>query len=360
VAGLAGAEGEEEAGAALDKKSIYLFYCWKDVMELSVEAIGLSKRYPSVLALDNVKLKVEAGKLFALLGPNGAGKTTLMRILTTQIDVTSGSAKVFGKDVTTDGGEVRKLVSYVPQEMSVWTDITGYENLLIYSKIYGIDGKKREGAIKSALKTMDLLDVAGNLVNTYSGGMVRKLEIASAIMVEPKILFLDEPTIGLDPSARRTVWDKLKWLNRKNGTSVFFSTHYMDEADDYADEIAIISRGKVMKVGSPEELKASVGNETVEIEATARLDGGLVKRIGRIPGIGRVSIDGSRLVAHAKSSDEAINPIMNLLMSSGVSVKSVSSSKPTMDDVFLKYTKGKEQKTLLADIKRARARIRRG
>ena len=326
----------------------------------SVEVNNLSKKYASMLALRDVSFSVEEGMLFALLGPNGAGKTTLMRILTTQIDPTSGSAKVFGKDVCAQSGEVRRLVSYVPQEMSVWADISGYENLLIYAKIYGIPTRRREEAIWSALKTMDLSQSAGRMVNTYSGGMVRKLEMASAIMVEPRILFLAEPTIGLDPSARKTEWEKLRWLNKKEGTSVFFSTHYMDEADLYADEIGIISKGRIMKFGSPEELKSSVGNETVAIESAARLDRGLERKISRLPGISGAHVSGSSLKIMAKSSDEAINPVMNLLISQGIKVKSVSSSKPNMDDVFLKYTKGTEQNTRIADIKKARDRIRKG
>ena len=326
----------------------------------AVDVENLSKKYASVLALRGVSLRVEEGKLFALLGPNGAGKTTLMRILTTQIDSTSGTAKVFGKDVASQSGEVRSMVSYVPQEMSVWSDITAYENLLIYAKIYGIPEKRREDAISSALGTMGLSQMASRMVNTFSGGMVRKLEIASAIMVEPKILFLDEPTIGLDPSARKAVWEKLRWLNRKKGTSVFFTTHYMDEADLYADEVGIISKGRIMKVGSPSELKSSVGNESVRIEAASRLDAKIGKTASRLPGISSAHVSGSTLVAMAKSSDEAINPMMNLLLLRGVGVKSVSSSKPSMDDVFLKYTRGVEQGSRMADIKRARDRIRKG
>ena len=324
----------------------------------SVEVRNLSKRYGSVLALRSVSLNVEEGKLFALLGPNGAGKTTLMRILTTQIDPTCGSAKVLGKDVSTQSSEVRMTVSYVPQEMSVWTDITAYENLLIYAKIYGIPKNTREEAIRSSLRTMDLQHVAGSMVNTFSGGMVRRLEIASAIMVEPKILFLDEPTIGLDPAARKAVWEKLRWLNRKKGTSVFFSTHYMDEADSYADEIGMISRGKIMKVGSPEELKASVGNETISIDASTRLDKALERKISRLPGISSAHVLGNSLKIMAKNSDEAINPVMNLLISQGAGVKSVSSSKPSMDDVFLKYAKGNEYHTAIAEIRKERDRIR--
>ncbi|MCX6801567.1 MAG: ATP-binding cassette domain-containing protein, partial [Candidatus Diapherotrites archaeon] len=179
----------------------------------AVSISNLSKKYGNFLALDRVNLEVEEGRFFALVGPNGAGKTTLLRVLTTQLEPNGGEAYVLGKNIATQESEVKKVVGYVPQEMSVWTDITGYENLLIYSKIYGLESKSRESRIEAALDLMDLKEVAGKMVNTYSGGMMRKLEIASAIMLDPKILFLDEPTIGLDPAARNAVWERLKKIN---------------------------------------------------------------------------------------------------------------------------------------------------
>ena len=332
-----------------------------------IELKGLSKQYPGVRALDNVTLDIEEGKLFALLGPNGAGKTTLLRILTTQIDATSGSAKVLGRDISTQGDEVRKLVSYVPQEMSVWTDITAYENLLIYSKIYGIDAKKREAAIRSSLDIMELSDASNRLVSTFSGGMVRKLEIASAVMVEPKAIFLDEPTIGLDPVARRTVWDKLKSLNRTLGLSVLFSTHYMDEADMYADEIGVISHGHLAKVGAPEELKRSVGYEQVHIEFTGVMSQKLIDELGQIQGVSSVGRSGEgHLDIQTTNSDETLNPIMKKLIEHKVGVRSVSASKPSMDDVFKYYSKdlGAADETGrmagMTELRRTRDRIRKG
>jgi len=160
-------------------------------------------------ALDGVDLRVETGKIFALLGPNGAGKTTFMRILTTQLKADSGEAYVFGMDVFRRDAEIRKLVSYIPQEMSVWTDLSGYENLLIYAKIYGLSSQNRGKIIKDVLEDMGLSDFKNDLVRTYSGGMIRRLEIACAMLFKPKIMFLNEPTIGLDPSARNVVWEKL-------------------------------------------------------------------------------------------------------------------------------------------------------
>ena len=202
-------------------------------MDRAVEVKNLVKVYgKNVRALDGVDLSVEVGKTFALLGPNGAGKTTLVRILTTQIRPTSGEAFVFGLDVIREGGKVRKTIGYVPQEMSVWTDLSGYENLLIYAKIYGIPRAEREKLLWEVLEKLGMKEAAKGLVRTYSGGMIRRLEIASALLIRPKILFLDEPTIGLDPSARKAVWTEL------------FNTHYMDEADLYAEEIGIINAGK--------------------------------------------------------------------------------------------------------------------
>jgi ABC-2 type transport system ATP-binding protein len=198
----------------------------------AIEVRQLVKIYSGrAKALDGVDFKVNAGDVFAMLGPNGSGKTTLMRILTTQFKPTSGEAYVFGLDVVKNETEVRKIISYVPQETSVWTDISGFENLLIYAKIYGIPANSRKKVIWDALGSMGLDEVANSLVKTYSGGMIRRLELACSMIIKPKILFLDEPTIGLDPSARKAVWENLASFKREYGATVFFNTHYMDEAD---------------------------------------------------------------------------------------------------------------------------------
>jgi ABC-2 type transport system ATP-binding protein len=241
-------------------------------MDFAVKVKNLVKVYDGkVRALDGVDLNVNPGEAFALLGPNGAGKTTLIRILTTQLKPTAGEAYVFGLNVVHDGGKVRKLVSYVPQEMSVWTDISGYENLLIYAKIFGVPKLEREKVIDEALENMGLTHVKNDLVKTYSGGMIRRLEIACAMLIKPKIMFLDEPTIGLDPAARKVVWERLNVFKKEYGVTIFFNTHYMDEADLYADEIAIINQGKIVTRGKSEELKHSLGGEIIEftLEKTA-------------------------------------------------------------------------------------------
>lgn len=331
--------------------------------DLAVDVRKLSKRYGTLLALDRVDLKVEEGKLFALLGPNGAGKTTLMRILTTQFTSTSGEAFVLGKNVATQGEELRELISYVPQEMSVWTDISGYENLLIYAKIYGLSADERKDSIRDSLKLMDLTDVANRLVSTFSGGMIRKLELACAVMIKPKILFLDEPTIGLDPATRKTIWERLRALNRESGTNVFFSTHYMDEAELYADEIGIINRGKLIKVASPEELKRSVSSDLVTVEGGSVISSSVASHIRKLKDVSCSEAKGNMLEISTRSSEESLGEIVKSLLADGVVIKKISTHKPTIDDAFLRYagTKESSQDTgRLQELKRVRDRIRRG
>jgi ABC-2 type transport system ATP-binding protein len=330
---------------------------------LAVEVKDLVKTYDGMIrALDGVDLNIGAGKVFALLGPNGAGKTTLIRILTTQLRPDSGEAHVFGFDVVREGAEIRKIASYVPQEMSVWTDISGFENLLIYAKIYGVPSNKRRDIVEDALETMGLREVANNLVKTYSGGMIRRLEIACAMLTKPKIMFLDEPTIGLDPSARKAVWERLTSFRSEYGTTVFFNTHYMDEADLYSDEIAIINSGKIVKIGTTEELKHSVGGEairfTVENYAVAE---DVLDRIRGISHVKDIMMRNSDLVVVVEDAESALPVVMQALKSEGVPVAKISTTKPTLDDVFLKYARtGLEAGTNIWDVRQVRRRIGRG
>jgi ABC-2 type transport system ATP-binding protein len=331
-------------------------------MNFAVRVHKLSKKYGDFFALDSINLNVEEGRLFAILGPNGAGKTTLMRILTTQLEPTAGEAFVLEKNVVGQGKEVRELANYVPQEMSVWTDISGYENLLIYAKIYGLPKEIRKKAIEESLELMDLTDVANNLVSTYSGGMIRKLELACAVMIKPKILFLDEPTIGLDPATRRTIWEKLKALNRESGINVFFSTHYMDEAGMYADEIGILDRGKLVKVASPDELKHSLKDNRIEIEFS-KLSNAAISNLRNLKDVEKVEVEENTLRISVASKASSLNAIMKSLLADKVSIKRISMHEPSIDDVFLKYVGGKESsksQSRLANLKEVRDRIRRG
>ncbi|MGZ4902822.1 MAG: ABC transporter ATP-binding protein [Halobacteriota archaeon] len=308
-------------------------------MVSAVEVRGLVKTYAgTVAALDGVDLEVRGGSLFGLLGPNGAGKTTLMRILTTQFKPTAGEANIFGLDIIKHDAEVRKVIGYVPQETSVWSDLSGFENLLIYAKIYGLSSHSRKEAIYSMLDDIGLRAAADDLVKTYSGGMIRRLEIACAMLIHPKILFLDEPTLGLDPSARIAVWEKLTSFKAEYGTTVFFSTHYMDEANAYADEVAIMNLGKIVTSGTTEELKHSLRGEIVRLGfINHRIDEHILDRIQGLARVSSAVVADSILSVTVEDAETALPRVMEALRSEGITISRVATAKPTLDDVFLKY-----------------------
>ncbi len=353
---LGGAAG----GAHLKNISCHAF---STLMEFAVDARGIVKVYEKTSrALDGVDLQVRPGKVFALLGPNGSGKTTLMRILTTQLPPTEGHADVMGHDTVRESGAIRGLVGYVPQEMSVWTDLSGYENMLIYAKIYGIPSEARRRLIDDSLEGIGLSDAKDRLVRSYSGGMIRRLEIATALLISPKILFLDEPTIGLDPVARKAVWDKLTSFKKDFGTTVFFNTHYMDEADLYADEIGIISRGRIITTGTVAELKRSVGGEVLVLETESNgVDAATLEMVRGVASVRDVALGESELAVIADDAETALPGVMRILGNSGAMVRKVSMSAPTLDDVFLKYAGTRlESGGRLSDVSRVRKTIRRG
>jgi len=308
-------------------------------MTIAIEVKGLVKVYDGkVRALDGVDLKVKTGNIFALLGPNGSGKTTLMRILTTQFKPTSGEASIFGFDVVKRDSQIRKIISYVPQEMSVWTDISGFENILIYSKIYGLSSGDRKNVIWDALEGMGLDEVADNLVKTYSGGMIRRLEMAIAMIIKPRILFLDEPTLGLDPSARKAVWEKLITFKKEYNTTVFFNTHYMDEADLYSDEIAIINRGKIVMSGTADELKHSLRKEVIKFVLNIDIvDKNVLNMIRNLDFVDDLFMNGSELSIIVEDAETALPVLIEVLRNEDISVHKISMTRPTLDDVFLKY-----------------------
>jgi ABC-2 type transport system ATP-binding protein len=332
-------------------------------MEVAVDVKGLVKIYNGkTRALDGVDLKVEAGKAFALLGPNGAGKTTLIRILTTQLRPNAGEAYVFGLNVAKEGGKIRRLISYVPQEMSVWTDVSGYENLLVYAKIFDVAASERRKIIDEALASMGLAEVADNLVKTYSGGMVRRLEIACAMLIKPKIMFLDEPTIGLDPSAKKVVWEKLTSFKKEYGVTVFFNTHYMDEADLYSDEIAIINQGKIVTLGTAEELKRSLGGEMILFAfENGGINESLVQRLKASSFAKDVMVSNSELSVLVDDAETALPRLIKVLEDAGTSAEKISITKPTLDDVFLKYAGTRlETSGRISEVAHVRDMIRRG
>lgn len=236
----------------------------------------LSRRFGDLVALDRLTIQVEAGQVFGLLGSNGAGKTTAIKVLTTLLPPTSGTGTVAGFDIQKQAGKVRRVIGYVPQMISADGTLTGYENLLIFAKLYDIPRRERAARIADALALMELTDAADRMVREYSGGMIRRLEIAQAMLHRPPVLFLDEPTVGLDPIARNSVWDRLMKLKADFNTTIFLTTHLMDEADALCQVIAILHRGRVAAFGSPTALKASVD------KAHATMDDVFVKYAGTL------------------------------------------------------------------------------
>lgn len=232
---------------------------YTSVLPMSVVTIhALTKRFGARAAVDGFNLTVQPGEVFGLLGPNGAGKSTLIKMLTTLLPSSSGQAIVAGYDIARQPMAVQRRIGYVPQALSVDGTLTGYENMLILSKLYGVPRKQRLERINVALRYVGLDAVAHRLVNTYSGGMIRRLEIAQATLHHPRILFLDEPTVGLDPVARKAMWDLILQLRRDYNTTVFLTTHFMDEADALCDRLAILYQGQQVAIGTPTALKADM------------------------------------------------------------------------------------------------------
>ena len=224
-----------------------------------LETEGLTRRFGLLTAVDALTISVEAGEVFALLGANGAGKTVTLKMLTTLLRPSAGNARVAGFDIVHHAAAVRRVIGYVPQLVSADGALTGYENLLIFAKLYDIPRAERAGRIREALTFMGLAEVRDKLVREYSGGMIRRLEIAESMLHRPPVLFLDEPTVGLDPIAREAVWERVADLRGRYGTTIVFTTHLMEEADHLCSRLAIMHRGRMVVSGTPRELKAAVG-----------------------------------------------------------------------------------------------------
>ncbi|WP_408648702.1 ABC transporter ATP-binding protein [Tumidithrix elongata] len=231
-----------------------------------LETRSLTRDFGQMRAVDNVNLDVKAGEVFGLLGPNGAGKSTTIKMLTTLLPPSTGSAAIAGLDVVRQASLIRRVIGYVPQALSADGSLTGYENLLIFSKLYDIPRKHREPRIWDVLEFMGLQDAAHRLVRQYSGGMIRRLEVAQAMLHQPQVLFLDEPTVGLDPLARSYVWALVKQLRAEYGTTIILTTHFLEEADSLCDRVAIMQAGKVVVTGIPSELKASLNRENTTLD----------------------------------------------------------------------------------------------
>jgi ABC-2 type transport system ATP-binding protein len=246
-----------------------------------VETHGLTRRFGDFTAVDGVSFAVHAGEVFGLLGPNGAGKTTTIKMLVTLLPPSGGRALVGGCDIAAEADGVRRLLGYVPQALSADGNLTGFENLMIFAKLYDLPRREQRRRVEEALEFMGLTEAAPRMVRTYSGGMIRRLEIAQTLIHRPSILFLDEPTIGLDPVARRIVWSHLGALREEYGTTLFVTTHYMEEAEELCTRVAIMHRGKIVALDTPDALIAQVGRDDANLEdAFAHFTGGSLEEGG--------------------------------------------------------------------------------
>lgn len=264
--------------------------------EPAVAVIGLTRRFESLTAVDHVHFSVAKGVIFGLLGPNGAGKSTLIKMLITLLPVSEGTARVAGFDIVRQPREVRRRIGYVPQMLSADGELTGYENLLISAKLYGIPRSERKKRIGQALEFMDLTEARNRLVTHYSGGMVRRLEIAQAMMHRPAVLFLDEPTVGLDPVAKHSFWERIRDLRREYGTTIFMTTHDMEEAQILCEVVTVMHHGKLAASGSPDELRATLGPEASLDDVFIHYTGAPIAEVGvNLADVARTRLTARRL-----------------------------------------------------------------
>jgi ABC-2 type transport system ATP-binding protein len=299
---------------------------------------GLRKRYGEVQALDGVSFRVREGEVFGLLGPNGAGKSTTTRILVTLTEPDDGRAEVAGHDVVREPDAVRRSIGYVPQASGVDRAATGRENLVLQGRIQGLGGRALRGRVDELLELFGLGDAAGRTVNGYSGGMKRRLDVALGLVHRPTVLFLDEPTTGLDPEARAAMWDELGRLASGERLTILLTTHYLEEADKLADRLAIVSRGQVVVEGTAESLKRDLRGDAVSVELGNGRSEQAHAAIAGLSWVHEVSIDGRVLRARVDHGGRAVPGILSTLDEHGIPVASVTLARPSLDDVYLHHT----------------------
>ncbi|HEX7480577.1 MAG TPA: ATP-binding cassette domain-containing protein [Polyangiales bacterium] len=308
-------------------------------MTAAIEAQQLTRRFGQFVAVDHVDLRVEEGELFGLLGPNGAGKTTLIRMLTGLQTISEGSARVAGVDVRKETATLRRAISLVPQALTSDLDLTGYENLDIYARFFGVPRAQRQPRIEELLKAVELWDRRKDLVSTYSGGMRRRLEIARGLIHRPRVLFLDEPTIGLDPQSRHVIWDLLRELRKGGGLTISLTTHYLDEAQVLCDRVAIVDRGRIVALGTPRELQASVpGSDTLNLTLDAAVSDALAQALSQLPGVRKLDRAELQLTVHADGGARLLPRVIEQLSAAGIKVLSASVSQISLEDVFIHVT----------------------
>jgi ABC-2 type transport system ATP-binding protein len=297
----------------------------------------LSKSFGNLKAVDDISFEVKEGEIFGFLGPNGAGKTTTINMLTTLLKPTLGNAIVAGYDLIKDANEVRRNVGVVPQEYTSDEEMTGYQNIILCADLYGIPRSDSKPHALELLALVELEKASERKVSTYSGGMRRRLELASGLINYPKLLFLDEPTLGLDVQTRTAVWKYIKTLKEEYGMTLFMTTHYLEEADSLCDRIAIIDHGHLIKIGTPNELKESIGGDVIVL-GLKEVEPDLSNDIAQIPFVKEVKKTGNTYRIKADHGEDASPQIMDLVRSKGMHVTNISLTKPTLDEAYLELT----------------------
>ncbi|MBI1987814.1 MAG: ATP-binding cassette domain-containing protein [Nitrospinae bacterium] len=306
----------------------------------AIEVEGVTKKFGEFVAVDAVSFSVREGEVFGLLGPNGAGKSTLIRMLTTLIPITSGRARVSGHDVIREPDQVRGSIGVIPQAMTSDPDLTAEENLNIYAKLYRVSRRKRRKLIEGLLEAVQLIEWRHKLVKTFSGGMRRRLEIARGLIHSPSVIFLDEPTTGLDPASRVAVWGMIEKLKSENSLTILLTTHYMEEADQLCERIAIIDQGRLVALDTPEQLKASIsgGSNPLDVRFVGELPPLLPDRLKGLAHVSSVMPKGDLYRILTDDVSRTMMDVVELARVLGLSLMGLKTEEITLDDVFLHYT----------------------
>jgi ABC-2 type transport system ATP-binding protein len=306
--------------------------------DIAIDANELTKTYPpDVRALDGLSLAVPAGTIFGLLGPNGAGKSTAVRILTTLSRPDGGSARVAGLDVLAEPVRVRHAIGVVAQKHGLDPEATGRENLTLQGEFYAITGTDLRGRVADALERFGLVDAADRPAKTYSGGMQRRLDLAMGLIHRPRVLFLDEPTTGLDPEARGDIWHEIERLARDEQMTILLTTHYLEEADRLTSQLAIVDRGRIVAEGSPDALKSQLEGDRIQVELVDAHHAAARRALAGVDGVGDAALEGRTLHARARDGAAAIPAVLAALDAHGVKAASVTLARPSLDDVYLRH-----------------------
>jgi ABC-2 type transport system ATP-binding protein len=315
----------------------------------AIYAEGLARSFNGTRAVDGVSLSVSRGEIYSFLGPNGAGKSTMVRMLTTLLLPTSGHAFVAGKDVVRQAQDVRLRIGAALQEAALDNKQTGRELLRLQGRLYGLSGSEVDQRMKELSSLIDIGEAMDRLIGTYSGGMKRRLDLAAALVHNPEVLFLDEPTTGLDPISRNRVWDEVRRINKGFGVTIFLTTQYLEEADELADRVGIINLGRLAVEGTPAELKHTVGTDLIVTQIEGDV-GAALKATRGIEKVEQVEAHGSELTISVSNGAELISGVALALNQSGVSVREITLRTPTLDDVFLQVTGGRMQEKEVAEV----------